>query len=256
MQEHWLAYKFKRNPIFFSWKTFNHCQLQLFFSQRAANNLNLFLFLQKRQKNYQLPLFPENSLQFPAFSSPGKPPAISTLLLGKPIKNDQLFLFPKETFRDFQLQELISTRPRTYIMSDQSTLEGPPYLRDKVYEEAWKLYEAQKLHCAAATEYLMWAASTGNLEETEKCLQEVETRKNTGAFVAYHDERPVVVAAACGHIEIVYKILDRTGWGVSNSVIDAADDDVGRRLARVLHDRQKFEKGLRERGIEVAKWST
>ncbi|KID94335.1 hypothetical protein MAJ_09694, partial [Metarhizium majus ARSEF 297] len=138
-------------------------------------------------------------------------------------------------------------------MSNQSTLGGPPYLRDKVHEKSRKLYDAQKLHCAAATEYLMWAASTGNLEETEKCLQEVETRKNTRAFVAIKDERPVVIAAARGHIEIVYKILDRTGWGVSDSVIAAADDG---ELDEVLRDRQKFEKGLRDRGIEIAKWRT
>lgn len=224
MQERWLAYKFNYNPIFFSWKTFNHCQLQVFLLSESRQQSQPLLFFIKttKKKNYQLPLFPENSLQLAAFSSPRKPPAISTPLLEKPIKNDQLFLFPKETFRDFQLQELISTRPRTYIMSYQRTLRGPRQLRDNMYEMADKLREAQRLHSQAATQYLMWAATNGERHEAVKCLQQVEDCSNTEAFIAHHDTSPIMTAISCGHVDIVLDIVVRTGWEITRTMIARA----------------------------------
>lgn len=128
-------------------------------------------------------------------------------------------------------------------------------MRDKIYDAAWKLSEAQMLYCAAVSEYLMSAAETNNLDETEECLKEVETQKSTDVFVAYQDVRPVVMAAARGNTRLVGKILGRTGWEITPAMYMAAEDGPrGVRMAQALDRVRALQESNRRRGLSLGTW--
>ncbi|KAF5123408.1 hypothetical protein E5D57_011321 [Metarhizium anisopliae] len=123
-----------------------------------------------------------------------------------------------------------------------------------MYKTADELWEAQRLHCEAATEYLMWTATHGEEVETQKCLQEVEDCSNTETFVALHDTSPIMRAISHGHVDIVLKIVVRTGWKITCDMITGA-----RRVRRVdtaeeLEELQEEQERRRKKGDPLGTW--
>lgn len=127
-------------------------------------------------------------------------------------------------------------------------------MRDKMYEMADKLWEAQRLHCEAATQYLMWAATHGKEDEAVKCLQEVEDCSNTETFVALHDTSPIMRAISYGHTDIVLKIVVRTGWEVTLDMIAGAHNVRGVDVAEELNDMREEQKRRCKEGDPLGTW--